>query len=85
MVSISSAPDAAEIYVDGKFHGNTLATLRLSAGSHEVALKSAGRSNDTSTLEIPKSSKLSLKAVFGLPTNGTIGHARVIAPDFPVC
>ncbi len=67
IVTISSEPDAAEIYVDGKFHGNTPATLKLSAGSHTVLLKSVGRPDYSRTLEIPKASKLTLKAKFDSP------------------
>lgn len=63
-VSITSDPDAAEIYVDGKFHGNTPATVKLPAGTHTILLKSAGFPDYSRTLELPKSSKLSLKAVF---------------------
>ncbi len=63
-VTISSDPDAAEIYIDGKFHGNTPATLKLAAGSHLVLLKLSGRPDFSRTLEIPKASKLTLKAVF---------------------
>ncbi len=66
-VMFSSDPDAAEIYIDGKFHGNTPATLKLGAGSHSVLLKYAGRPDYSRTLEIPKASKLSLKAVFAPP------------------
>jgi len=63
-LTITSEPDAAEIYVDGKFHGNAPATLKLFAGSHAILLKSPGRPDFTRTLELPKSSKLNLKAVF---------------------
>ena len=63
-LTITSEPDAAEIYVDGKFHGNAPATLKLPAGSHAILLKSPGRPDFTRTLELPKSSKLNLKAVF---------------------
>ena len=63
-LTITSEPDAAEIYVDGKFHGNAPATLKLFAGSHAILLKSPGRPEFTRTLELPKSSKLNLKAVF---------------------
>jgi serine protease Do len=63
-LTITSEPDAAEIYVDGKFHGNAPATLKLPAGSHAILLKSPGHPNFARTLELPKSSKLNLKAVF---------------------
>ena len=62
VVTISSDPDAAEIYVDGKFVGNTLATLKLSTGQHTVLLKSKGFQDYSRTLEMPRSSKLTLKA-----------------------
>lgn len=63
-LTITSYPDAAEIFVDGKFVGNTPATLKLSAGSHAVLMKSPGRPDYSRTLEVPKSSKLTLKALF---------------------
>jgi PEGA domain-containing protein len=63
-VNIVSEPDGAEIYVDGKFLGNTPATLKLAAGSHAIVLKSAGYSDYTRTLNVPKSSKLTWKASF---------------------
>jgi serine protease Do len=66
-LTITSEPDAAEIYVDGKFHGNAPASLKLPAGSHAILLKSPGRPDFTRTLELPKSSKLSLKAFFDQP------------------
>jgi S1-C subfamily serine protease len=61
-VTISSDPDGAEIFVDDKFHGNTPATLRLSAGSHAIILKFPGHADWRRTLEVLKSSKTSLKA-----------------------
>jgi serine protease Do len=64
LLTITSEPDAAEIYVDGKFHGNAPATLKLPSGSHAILLKSSGRPDFSRTLELPKSSKLNLKAVF---------------------
>ena len=61
-VAISSDPDGAEIFVDEKFHGNTPATLKLSAGSHAIVLKFPGHADWKRTLEVLKSSKTSLKA-----------------------
>ena len=61
-VSITSEPDGAEIFVDDKFHGNTPATLRLGAGSHEIVLKFPRHADWRRTLEVLKSSKTSLKA-----------------------
>ena len=61
-VTISSEPDGAEIFVDDKFHGNTPATLRLPAGSHVIVLKFPRRADWRRTLEVLKSSKVSLKA-----------------------
>jgi S1-C subfamily serine protease len=61
-VSISSDPDGAEIYVDGKFFGNAPATLKLPSGSHEVVLKISGRMEWKRTLEILKGNKTTLDA-----------------------
>jgi hypothetical protein len=66
-ITITSEPDAAEIFLDGKFHGHTPATLKLPAGSPTVLLRSPGYSDDSRTFELPKSSKLTLKAVFQTP------------------
>ncbi len=63
-LTITSDPDAAEIFVDGKFVGNTPATLKLPAGPHLFLLKSPGRPDYSRTVEVPKSSKLTLKAIF---------------------
>jgi PEGA domain-containing protein len=61
-VVISSTPDGAEIFVDEKFHGNTPATLRLPTGSHAIVLKFPGRADWKRTLEVLKSSKVTLHA-----------------------
>jgi len=66
-ITITSDPDAAEIFVDGKFVGNTPATLKISAGPHLFLLKSPGRPDYSRTVEVPKSSKLTLKALFDSP------------------
>jgi len=66
-ITITSDPDAAEVFVDGKFVGNTPATLKLPAGPHLFLLKSPSRLDYSRTVEVPKSSKLTLKALFDPP------------------
>ena len=61
-VAVSSDPDGAEIFIDDKFLGNAPATLKLSPGSHAVLLKFPGHADWRRTLEVLKSSKVSLKA-----------------------
>jgi serine protease Do len=63
-ITITSDPEDAELYVDGKFHGNSPATLKLPAGSHAFVLKSPGLPDYMRTIEVPASSKLTLKAEF---------------------
>jgi S1-C subfamily serine protease len=64
VITITSEPDDAEIFVDGKFHGNAPATLKLPAGSHTVLLKCPGFPDYARILDLPKASRLSLKAAF---------------------
>ena len=61
-ITVSSDPDGAEIFIDDKFLGNAPATLKLPPGSHAVLLKFPGRADWRRTLEVLKSSKVSLKA-----------------------
>jgi len=61
-VMITSDPDGAEIYVDGKFVGNTFAKLKLSAGPHTIILKSRDYAEWKRSLEVFKDSQVSLKA-----------------------
>jgi S1-C subfamily serine protease len=61
-VTISSEPDGAESFVDEKFLGNAPASLKLSAGSHAIVLKFHGHGDWRRTLEVLKSSKVSLRA-----------------------
>jgi S1-C subfamily serine protease len=63
-LTITSDPDAAEVFVDGKFVGNTPAILKLPAGPHLFLFKSPNRPDYSRTVEVPKSSKLTLKALF---------------------
>ncbi len=41
-VSVASAPDSAEIEVDGEFMGNTPSVLELDPGEHSIAVRKAG-------------------------------------------
>jgi hypothetical protein len=59
---VVSDPESAEIFVDEKFHGNTPATLRLPAGSHEIVLKFPRHTDWKRTLEVLKGNKVNLKA-----------------------
>jgi len=63
-LTITSDPDAAEVFVDGKFVGNTPAILKLPAGPHLFLFKSPNRPDYSRTVAVPKSSKLTLKALF---------------------
>ncbi len=40
-ISVKSAPDGAEILVDGKFAGSTPSTLQLKSGEHTITIKKA--------------------------------------------
>jgi len=63
-VTLTSDPDGADVYVDGKFVGNAPAMLKLAAGQHAVLLKSEGRADWQRSFEILKDSQLTLKAQF---------------------
>jgi hypothetical protein len=41
-ISVKSAPQGAEVSVDGKYAGSTPSTLRLAAGEHKISVKKAG-------------------------------------------
>lgn len=62
-ITITSLPDGADIEVDGKFLGNTPATVKLSAGPHSIVVTLPGFANFARTVDLPRSSKLTLKAV----------------------
>ncbi len=62
-VMIASDPPGAEIYVDGKFVGQTPSTIRLTSGSHRVEVKSQGKQAWARDLEVLKDSQLTLHPV----------------------
>jgi hypothetical protein len=62
-VAIASEPANADIYIDGKFVGQTPSTVRLAAGSHHVEIRIQGWQTWERDLEVLKDSQLSLHAV----------------------
>jgi hypothetical protein len=61
-VAITSEPPDADIYIDGKFVGQTPSTIRLTAGSHHVEVRVQSRQTWQRDLEVLKDSQLSLHA-----------------------
>jgi hypothetical protein len=55
----------AEIYVDGKFVGQTPSKLELASGTHHIEVKSEGRRAWERDLEVLKDSRLTLHPVLG--------------------
>ena len=63
-VSIASDSAGAEIYVDGKFAGNTPSTFELPAGSHHIEVR-AGKRAWERDLEVMKNSQVTLHPTLG--------------------
>lgn len=59
-ITIASDPSGAEIYIDGKFVGETPSTYHLAMGPHRVELRSAGKQAWSRDLEVLKDSQLTL-------------------------
>ncbi len=68
-VSFSSEPSGAEIYIDGKFVGQTPATISVQPGSHVVVVKAKGRKNWQRDLEVMRDSQVALRPVLELQTS----------------
>ena len=62
-VAIGSDPAGADIFVDGKFVGQTPSTIKLAAGTHNVEVKSQGKESWTRDLDVIGESQLTLNAV----------------------
>jgi PEGA domain len=65
-VAVASDPAGAEIYVDGKFAGQTPSTIPLAGGPHRVELRSPGRKNWERELEVIEGSQLTLHPILEL-------------------
>lgn len=64
-VAISCDAAGAEIYVDGKFVGQTPSTLQLASGTHHIEVRSSGKREWERDLEVLKDSQLTLHPVLG--------------------
>jgi len=61
-VKVSSAPEAAEVYLDGAFIGNAPATLKLPSGKHTIKLTLAGYKDWTRDLDAQPGMEVNLNA-----------------------
>jgi len=60
-LNVSSDPLGAEIYLDGKFAGQTPSTLHVSGGEHRIEIKANGRAAWVRELEITNGSSVSVR------------------------
>lgn len=60
-VKVESDPEGAEIYIDGRFVGETPSTLHLASGIHRVELKLANKKEWQRDLEVLEDSQLTLR------------------------
>jgi hypothetical protein len=66
-VVVASDPAGAEIYLDGKFVGQTPATIPLLAGAHRVVVKASGKKDWERELTVLKESQVALHVVLESP------------------
>jgi len=64
-VNILSTPGGADIYVDGKFVGNTPSLVELALGSHNVRIEAQGCKPWARVLDVTAGSKVTIQAVLG--------------------
>jgi hypothetical protein len=62
-VRIHSNPPGADIYIDGRFVGQTPSAIPMPTGPHKIVLKSAGKRDWERQLEVIKDSELTLDPV----------------------
>ncbi|HWF39262.1 MAG TPA: PEGA domain-containing protein [Candidatus Acidoferrales bacterium] len=63
-VTISSDTSGCEIYIDGKFVGQTPSTFPLDPGAHRIEVKTPGKDTWERTLEVLRNSQINLHATF---------------------
>ena len=61
-VAIRSAPDGAEIYLDGQMIGSTPSTLELPAGTHDLSVRLPGYQDWTRSMRVLSGSEINLDA-----------------------
>ena len=61
-ITISADADDADVFVDGKFVGNTPSVLHVSAGPHKIEVKTAAGSTWERNIELSDQSEVILKA-----------------------
>ena len=64
-VTVSSAPDGADVYVEDNFVGNAPAVLKLSPGKHTVKVSQDGYKAWTKDISVFADSEVNLKATLG--------------------
>jgi hypothetical protein len=62
-IEFASDPSGADIYVDGKFMGQTPSTIRLASGSHHIEMTSPGRQVWARDLDVLKDSHVTVHPV----------------------
>jgi hypothetical protein len=75
-VSFSSEPSGADIYVDGKFVGQTPATISMQPEAHVVLVKAAGRKNWQRDLDVLKDSQVALHPLLELQPSSSAHSAQ---------
>jgi serine protease Do len=68
MVTVHSDPEGADIYLDGKFVGNTPSAFPLHVGGHHIAVKEDGRKSWERDLEVLRDGQTQLRAVLAPQT-----------------
>jgi len=64
-VTVNSAPDGADVYVDDNFVGNAPAVLKLSPGKHTVKVSQDGYKAWSKDISVFADSEVNLKAALG--------------------
>jgi len=63
VLTLSCDTDGAEIYIDGKFVGDTPSTISLVNGTHQIAIKAKGKKDWKREIEVMKGSQVTLHPV----------------------